>query len=59
MKKALKVRVRMPLLGCSSQPYFATRTDALFAASSESEQQLRALEYVISVEPMPVLKIGW
>lgn len=70
--KRLRVRVRMPVsaedivhlraLGCDERPYMSREAFALFGASSDHEHELRALDYVESVEIMPTLtvaKSGW
>lgn len=67
----LKVRVKQPIsqndlaqlkaLGCEEKPFIQRPFELLFAATGEHEQELRALDCVESVEPMPVFKVesGW
>lgn len=63
----LRVRVRKPItseemahlksLGCDDRPYLANDAWALFGASSDHEEALRALDCVESVEIMPTYGI--
>lgn len=65
----LKIRTKQPLspsdlaqlqsLGCEAKPFIERPYEALFAATDEHEQQLRALDCVVSVEPMPTYGVGW
>jgi hypothetical protein len=67
-KMRLKVHVKqsfsqedlaqLKMLGCEDKPFIERGEEALFAATSEHEEQLRALDCVLNVESMPVYRIG-
>lgn len=53
-------RLQLQQLGCDATPFIGGNGSLLFAATctDEQEQELRKLECVIEVEPMPVYGIA-